>query len=109
MDCRIPAGRVSGGLVAQPLAPGGAGPPDLPVERCPACARPTGRIALPRGRLNPYTHRVQLRLAAEHLALQTEAREWLRSNVTEEMEAFPYSEEEEPDRLRAFNKNLAAR
>ena len=52
---------------------------------------------------------MQLRLTPEQLALQAQARGWLRSNVTEDMEAFPYSEEEEPDRLRAFNKKLAER
>ncbi|HEY4668472.1 MAG TPA: acyl-CoA dehydrogenase family protein [Tepidiformaceae bacterium] len=52
---------------------------------------------------------MQLRLTPEQLALQAEARGWLRSNVTEDMEAFPYSEEEEPDRLRAFNRKLAER
>src|SRR3970040_177886 len=99
MGCRIPAGRVSRGLVAQPLAPGGADPPYPPAERRPAHPPPTGGVALPGGRLNPYTHRVQLRLTPEQLALQAEARGWLRSNVTEDMEAFPYSDTDAPERI----------
>ena len=42
-------------------------------------------------------------------ALRTEVREWLAANVTLEMEAFPYAEEEDPAMLRGFNKKLAAK
>lgn len=52
---------------------------------------------------------MHLRLTDQQLGLQADVRSWLRDNVTEDMEAFPYSEEEEPDRLRAFNKKLAQR
>jgi len=50
---------------------------------------------------------MELRLTQEQLALQAKVRAWLRDNVTEDMEGFPYSEEEDPDRLREFNKKLA--
>lgn len=52
---------------------------------------------------------MHLRLTDQQRALQTEVRSWLHDNVTEDMEAFLYSEEEEPERLRAFNKKLAGR
>jgi 3-oxocholest-4-en-26-oyl-CoA dehydrogenase alpha subunit len=52
---------------------------------------------------------MNLRLTAPQLSLQKEVREWLRDNVSEEIEGFPYSEEEEPARLRDFNKKLARR
>ncbi|MFN0146178.1 MAG: acyl-CoA dehydrogenase family protein [Dehalococcoidia bacterium] len=42
-------------------------------------------------------------------ALRAEVRAWLGANVTPEIEAFPYAEEEDPAMLRAFNKKLAAK
>ena len=52
---------------------------------------------------------MELRLTSEQRALRDEVRAWLRSVMTPEMEGFPYSEEEDPPRLRAFNKLLAAK
>jgi alkylation response protein AidB-like acyl-CoA dehydrogenase len=52
---------------------------------------------------------VELRLNAEQIAWRDEVRTWLRGVMTPEIEAFPYAEEEDPPRLRAFNKLLAAK
>jgi alkylation response protein AidB-like acyl-CoA dehydrogenase len=52
---------------------------------------------------------VELRLTAEQLAWRDEVRAWLRSVMSPEIEAFPYAEEEDPPRLRVFNKQLAAK
>jgi hypothetical protein len=52
---------------------------------------------------------VELRLTAEQIAWRDEVRAWLRGVMTPEIEAFPYAEEEDPPRLRAFNKQLAAK
>lgn len=43
---------------------------------------------------------------AQH-ALKAEARAWLQSVMTPELEGFPYAEEEDPGKLRLFNKELA--
>ena len=48
-------------------------------------------------------------LTSEQLALQAGVRAWLQSVMRPEIESFPYSEEERPDELRAFNKLLAAK
>jgi alkylation response protein AidB-like acyl-CoA dehydrogenase len=42
-------------------------------------------------------------------SLRAHVRSWLRMNVTPEMEGHPYSEEEDPAMLRAFNRVLAAK
>lgn len=42
-------------------------------------------------------------------SLRAHVRAWLRMNVTPEMEGHPYSEEEDPAMLRAFNRVLAAK
>ncbi len=52
---------------------------------------------------------MELRLTPEQLALRDEVRAWLESVMTPEMEAFPYSDEEDPPALKAFNKGLAAK
>jgi alkylation response protein AidB-like acyl-CoA dehydrogenase len=52
---------------------------------------------------------MDFRLSAEQRALQGEVRTWLASVMRPEMESFPYSEEERPEELRAFNKLLAAK
>ncbi|MEX1103294.1 MAG: acyl-CoA dehydrogenase family protein [Dehalococcoidia bacterium] len=52
---------------------------------------------------------MDLRLTDAQVALQREVRAWLRANVAVEDEAFPYAEEEDPPRLKAFNKKLAAK
>ncbi len=41
--------------------------------------------------------------------LQSEVRNWLATVMRPEIESFPYSEEERPEELRAFNKLLAAK
>ena len=51
---------------------------------------------------------MDFRISPQQAALRSEVRGWLRSVMTPEMEGFPYSEEEDPARLRAFNKQLAA-
>jgi len=48
-------------------------------------------------------------LSAAQTALRDEARAWLSSVMTPDMESFPYAEEEDPSALKAFNKQLAAR
>ncbi len=52
---------------------------------------------------------MNLRLTPDQSALQGEVRAWLKSVMRPEMESFPYSEEERPAELRAFNKLLAAK
>ncbi|HEX6032586.1 MAG TPA: acyl-CoA dehydrogenase family protein, partial [Tepidiformaceae bacterium] len=52
---------------------------------------------------------MDLRLSAQQIAIQAQVRPWLRENVAPEDEGFPYSEEEDPPRLKAFNKKLAAK
>lgn len=52
---------------------------------------------------------MDFRLTPAQLALRNEVRAWLGGVMTPEIEAFPYSEEEDPPRLRAFNKLLAAK
>lgn len=52
---------------------------------------------------------MEFRLSAGQIALRDEVRAWLREHVTPDMEGFPYAEEEEPERLRAFNRTLAAK
>lgn len=52
---------------------------------------------------------MDFRLSAEQRALQGEVRTWLASVMRPEIESFPYSEEERPEELRAFNKLLAAK
>ncbi len=52
---------------------------------------------------------MDLRLSAQQIAIQEQVRPWLRENVAPEDEGFPYSEEEDPPRLKAFNKKLAAK
>ncbi|MBA4180903.1 MAG: acyl-CoA dehydrogenase [Anaerolinea sp.] len=52
---------------------------------------------------------MDFRLTPAQIALRDEVRAWLRGVMTPEMEAFPYSEEEDPPRLKAFNKLLAAK
>ncbi len=53
--------------------------------------------------------RVELRLTPEQIALRDEVRAWLRTVMRPEMESFPYSEEERPEELRAFNRELATK
>jgi alkylation response protein AidB-like acyl-CoA dehydrogenase len=52
---------------------------------------------------------VNLRLTEEQEALRAEVNAWLRTVMRPEIESFPYSEEENPDELRAFNRQLAQR
>ncbi len=52
---------------------------------------------------------MDLRLSAEQAALRDDVRSWLRDHVAPEDEGFPYAEEEDPARLRSFNKLLAAK
>ena len=52
---------------------------------------------------------MNLRLTAEQESLQAEVNTWLRTVMRPELESFPYSEEERPEELRAFNKQLARR
>jgi alkylation response protein AidB-like acyl-CoA dehydrogenase len=52
---------------------------------------------------------MEFRLSPPQESLRNEVRAWLQSVMTPEMESFPYSEEEDPARLRAFNKLLAAK
>lgn len=52
---------------------------------------------------------MEFRLNREQRALQEEVRSWLQSVMRPEIESFPYSEEERPEELRAFNKLLAAK
>ncbi len=52
---------------------------------------------------------MNLRLTHEQESLRDEARAWLATVMRPEIESFPYSEEERPDELRAFNKLLAAK
>ncbi len=50
---------------------------------------------------------MDLRLTAEQERLRAEVRAWLATVMHAEIEGFPYSEEEDPAALRAFNKLLA--
>ncbi|MGE3075656.1 MAG: acyl-CoA dehydrogenase family protein [Dehalococcoidia bacterium] len=50
---------------------------------------------------------MDLRLTPEQEHIRNEARAWLATVMRLEIESFPYSEEERPDELRAFNKLLA--
>jgi len=52
---------------------------------------------------------VNLHLTPEQQTLRSEARAWLATVMRPEIESFPYSEEENPEELRAFNKLLAAK
>ncbi|MGE0598462.1 MAG: acyl-CoA dehydrogenase family protein [Dehalococcoidia bacterium] len=52
---------------------------------------------------------MNLRLTPKQERLRDEARAWLSTVMRPEIESFPYSEEERPDELRAFNKLLAAK
>ena len=52
---------------------------------------------------------MEFRLSNQQEALRREARDWLSGVMRPEMESFPYSEEERPEELRAFNKLLAAK
>lgn len=52
---------------------------------------------------------MEFRLSHQQEALRREARDWLSAVMRPEMESFPYSEEERPEELRAFNKLLAAK
>ena len=52
---------------------------------------------------------MEFRLSEQQRSLQMEVRAWLTSVMRPEMEGFPYSEEERPEELRAFNKLLAAK
>jgi 3-oxocholest-4-en-26-oyl-CoA dehydrogenase alpha subunit len=52
---------------------------------------------------------MDFRLAPAQAALRDEVRAWLAENVTTEIEAFPYAEEEDPAMLRAFNRKLAGK
>jgi alkylation response protein AidB-like acyl-CoA dehydrogenase len=52
---------------------------------------------------------MEFRLSEEQRRLQSEVRAWLTGVMRPEMEGFPYSEEEDPPALRAFNKKLAAK
>ncbi len=52
---------------------------------------------------------MEFRLTAAQVALRDDVRAWLRENVPPDQEGFPYAEEEEPERLRAFNRRLAAK
>ncbi|MGI8926493.1 MAG: acyl-CoA dehydrogenase family protein [Tepidiformaceae bacterium] len=52
---------------------------------------------------------MDFRFSPRQLAFRAEVRSWLRANVTPGMEGFFYSEEEDPPRLKAFNKLLASR
>ncbi len=52
---------------------------------------------------------MEFRLSPAQEALRIEVRDWLRDNVTPDIEGFFYAEEEEPEKLRAFNKRLAAK
>ncbi|MBI5946535.1 MAG: acyl-CoA dehydrogenase family protein [Chloroflexi bacterium] len=52
---------------------------------------------------------MEFRLSPAQEALRVEVRDWLRDNVTPDIEGFFYAEEEEPEKLRAFNKRMAAK
>jgi len=52
---------------------------------------------------------MEFRLSAEQTALRDEARAWLLSVMTPDMEGFAYAEEEDPARLKSFNRQLAAK
>jgi hypothetical protein len=52
---------------------------------------------------------VDVRLTSEQLAWRDEVRTWLRANVAPEDEGFFYAEEDDPPRLNAFNRKLAAK
>lgn len=51
---------------------------------------------------------MELRLTPGQEALRDEVRAWLGGIMRPELEGFPYAEEEDPERLRWFNKQLAA-
>lgn len=52
---------------------------------------------------------MDLRLTPSQLALRDEVRGWLQGIMTSGLEGFPYAEEEDPARLRWFNKQLASK
>ena len=52
---------------------------------------------------------MEFRLSPAQQAWRDEVRDWLRANVAPEDEGFFYAEEEDPARLLAFNKKLAAK
>ena len=52
---------------------------------------------------------MNLRLTAEQLRWRDEVRSWLREAMAGEEESILYAEEDEPERLRAFNRRLAAK
>jgi len=52
---------------------------------------------------------VDFRLTREQRRWREEVRSWLRQELSPEDESFLYAEEEDPERLRAFNRKLAAK
>lgn len=52
---------------------------------------------------------MDLHLTPEQQRLRSDVRAWLATVMRPEIEGFPYSEEEDPPALRAFNRQLAAK
>lgn len=52
---------------------------------------------------------MNFRLTEEQLRWRDEVRAWLREAMADQEESVPYAEEEDPDRLRAFNRRLASK